>query len=270
MAKYWKKCLGIEEEPCASREGFVYNVPLMGYAHDGTQVSPAASWGYGMQTVMPQPGTQAMIVDGQGMPAPSEASLETGMPGPSAAQALQGVDLEYDAIYDWKSGGMWVDAPCYKTSYFIQGIKCYEEKEPHRLCIITSTGTSTRRGEFEKGMPYLSFEVWVSGKDGHTASGGQGMEITPGDMNSCYPAGTVAQYFKVEKGLQDIGSLEQLLAEVGIKKYIRFLCGYHIHGAAAVMYDPRLCALDWYSQTSEQRISQPSKWNHYLILDQAS
>ena len=54
---------------------------------------------------------------------------------------------------------------------------------------------------------------------------------------------------------QEVPSMEALLERVGITSFLRFRCGYHIHGQAAVMYeDPRdepgwkyghnLCALD--------------------------
>ena len=53
--------------------------------------------------------------------------------------------------------------------------------------------------------------------------------------------------------------------------YTRFICGYHIrtdqkadHYAA----DPdQYCALDWYSQSAQQRRWKPAVWDHFLILD---
>ena len=56
-----------------------------------------------------------------------------------------------------------------------------------------------------------------------------------------------------------------------ITQYSRFICGYHLRtDERAVLYrhDPsRYCALDWYNQSSAQRLQAPSVWDHYLLRD---
>ena len=48
---------------------------------------------------------------------------------------------------------------------------------------------------------------------------------------------------------------------MGVTDYTRFICGYHMRtGRAAVKYDwdgDKYCALDWYAQSSEQRLADP-------------
>ena len=120
------------------------------------------------------------------------------------------------------------------------------------------------------GMPFLGFEVWESHAEGHTRDGGRGMGTEPGGMNECSPLGIVAERFQ-SIPLNDIRSMEALAKHMGINDYVRLICGYHIHGARAALYEPdrnMYCALDWYAQGPAQRTSDPSVWEHFLILDQ--
>lgn len=104
---------------------------------------------------------------------------------------------------------------------------------------------------------------------GIIGTNGKGMDTMPGGMNECSPNGCVGEKFRyVPKGFQNIMSMEQLAKEAGITDYTRFICGYHIHGQAAIGYDSSLCALDWYAQTTADRLKNPGIWDHYLILDQ--
>ena len=56
-----------------------------------------------------------------------------------------------------------------------------------------------------------------------------------------------------------------------IQEYSRYICGYHIRTderAALYRHDPsRYCALDWYNQSSAQRLRAPKVWDHYLLVD---
>ena len=135
------------------------------------------------------------------------------------------------------------------------------------MIVCTSTADSNRRSRFYKGMPFLGFELWVSHGDGHTKEGGKGMGTEPGGMNECSSMGVVADKYQSE-ALPGIASMEDLAVSMGIVDYVRFICGYHIQGQAATMYDPQYCALDWYCQSAAQRPSNPDVWEHYLILDQ--
>ena len=66
----------------------------------------------------------------------------------------------------------------------------------------------------------------------------------------------------------EVHDMEALLEKDGITQYAKFICGYHIHGAAATSVDPSMCALDWYFQSNAQRVEDSGVWEHHLILDQ--
>ena len=64
--------------------------------------------------------------------------------------------------------------------------------------------------------------------------------------------------------------MEDVWEAAGISDYHRFICGYYIHGMEKSLEDEKLCPLDWYYQSAEQRMKNPDLWEHYLILDQVS
>ena len=190
--------------------------------------------------------------------------MSDGMPGAQAEQALQ-YHVKYEEVFDEESGGMYMAAPSYSTSFYFEGAK-YLDPKTGRLGIATSTAQSNRRTSFEYGMPYASMEHWTSFKPGHTKEMGKGMSTEPGSMDECLPEGSVGEKYEyLQTGFQRINSLEHLLEEAGIHDYTRFICGYHIHGQAATEYDPKLCALDWYAQCTTDRLQDPNVWDHYLI-----
>ena len=87
-------------------------------------------------------------------------------------------------------------------------------------------------------------------------------------MNQCECIGTVAENFRDRPWL-DFNDFESMLESAGITDYARFICGYHIHGAAATeVYDGKFCALDWYFQSPADRMADSNEWDHLLILDQ--
>ena len=87
-------------------------------------------------------------------------------------------------------------------------------------------------------------------------------------MNQCVCIGTVGSKFR-DVPWQDVSDIETILESAGITDYARFICGYHIHGEAATQaYDGQFCALDWYFQTSTDRMADPNWWDHFVILDQ--
>ena len=177
----------------------------------------------------------------------------------------------YNATYDWKSGGMWLNARSYRTSFHTQGLKWYDTNEPHTLKVAFSTIDSNRRSRMVMGMPFLSFTVWTSAADGHTKAEGGGMETIPGGIGEAMEVfeTSVAEYFQyLNMPWQDFEGLEGILDACGIHEYTRFICGYHIHGIAAKNYDASLCGLDWYAQTTAMRQHNPDMWQRYVITDQ--
>ena len=93
--------------------------------------------------------------------------------------------------------------------------------------------------------------------------------MEPGGMNQCVHLGLVGDIFgNIDKA--EIVSLEDLLGALNIVDYVRFICGYHIHGQRATEYGGDFCALDWYAQDQSMRAVSPNVWEHYLILDQVS
>ena len=109
-----------------------------------------------------------------------------------------------------------------------------------------------------------SCKVGWSGQGG-VLEAGRELGLEPGGMNDCEMKGICGDRFKDFDG-PNINSLEDLLAAAGIEKYVRFICGYHIHGRAAERGE--FCALDWYAQDNDMVKRKPNEWVHYLILDQ--
>ena len=60
---------------------------------------------------------------------------------------------------------------------------------------------------------------------------------------------------------------------MGVTEYSRFICGYYPRtDEMAVLYGADLFqyrGLDWYNQSSAQRLEDPSAWDHYLLRDVA-
>ena len=121
----------------------------------------------------------------------------------------------------------------------------------------------------KEAFAYTQMEVWKSHSEGHNLDQGKGMDPLP-YMNECEYVGSVGDVFREYGRFQDIPDMEHLLAEAGITDYAKFLCGYHIHGEAAITHEGRYCALDWYFQDAAQRQKDYSMWDHFLILDQVS
>ena len=96
---------------------------------------------------------------------------------------------------------------------------------------------------------------------------GRELGLEPGGMNDCVPEGICGDHFVQWDG-PSIVSLEDLLLQAGITKYVRFICGYHIQGTASQRRE--FCALDWYAQDEKMVESNPNVWQHYVILDQVS
>ena len=164
--------------------------------------------------------------------------------------------------------GMLATATSYDKSFCFEELKHYDP-ESGRMQVVTSTQQSNWRSSMEMGMAYLSMEQWESYGQGHTAEGGKELGTEPGGMDECKGRGCVKDNFGfVEVGFPRIKSMEGFLEVAGVTEYTRFICGYHIHGAVATAYDKRLCALDWYAQTTEDRETEPNVWDHFLILDQ--
>ena len=62
---------------------------------------------------------------------------------------------------DTKTGGMYLDAASYETSFYTEGIK-YKDPSDGYVYSITSTNTSNVRSKEYNGQSYKTFEVWYS------------------------------------------------------------------------------------------------------------
>ena len=93
------------------------------------------------------------------------------------------------------------------------------------------------------------------------------MELCPGSMNSAYKLGTVQEVFK---GIDftDVWNLDELFVKASVTNKVFFICGYHIHGTVATVYDGKFCGLDWYAQSGTARARARDVWEHFIILDQ--
>ena len=95
------------------------------------------------------------------------------------------------------------------------------------------------------------------------------METSPGGLDACVLKGTVAEVFAyLQDEFDRMTCLEDVFKRAGIDTYTFFVCGYHIHGARALPYERKFCALDWYSQSASDRMATKNTYEHWLILDQ--
>ena len=267
MAGLLKYCLrSRDKEAYTTSSQALMGVPLQGYDQDGVTVTGPAAWSMGMAHAWHPPHQQAMDTS-DGISAHAEPSAPPAEPGETWDESEE----SYYATFDPKSGGMWMTAKSYRTSFFTQGLKYYCPVSPHRLMVAFSTVDSNRRSSMTMGMPFLSFDLWASSAAGHTKSEGGGMETTPGDLGERMEGSetSVGEYFNaLPTKIQDIKGVEDILLASGITEYTRFICGYHIGGIAADQYDSRLCGLDWYAQTTTMRQQNPDVWERYVITDQ--
>ena len=266
LLKYCFKSSRANSAYCTSEQALM-GVPLRGYEGDGVAITGPAAWSWGIAYEWQRRPQQHTMASDDGVSADAQPSAP-----PEEADSME-TDWEesYNATYDWKSGGMWMTAKSYRTSFYTQGLKWYDINEPHGLKVAFSTVDSNRRSGMVMGMPFLSFTVWTSAADGHTKAEGGGMETTPGGIGEATEVfeTSVAEYFKpLNMPWQDFEGLEGVLHACGIHEYTRFICGYHIGGIAAKNYDANLCGLDWYAQTTTMRQHNPDIWQRYVITDQ--
>ena len=232
-----KQCWNKSRRAFTTQDGVVYGTPLLDTPWLGTSISAATAF--------------AMTVEQQ----------------TRDEQAFWYGEDEYEKVMDWETGGMYANATKYKTSFFVEGAKYLAPTDEGRVCIIFSTSQSNIASRYDYAKPYLTMEVYESHEEGHTLSGGRGMELCPGSMNSAYKLGTVQEVFK---GIDftDVWNLDDLFVKAGVTNKVFFICGYHIHGTVATVYDGKFCALDWYSQSGTGRAKNPDVYEHFLILDQ--
>ena len=251
-------------DPYVTSEQALMGVPLNGIQEQGVSLSGPAAWYKGMRQNWQAPEQHAMdttegvsSADGQPSAPPAEEDKE-----------WQRWDTYYQTFCR-RTGGMWLNAESYETSFFTQGIKWYSADPPHRLMIAYSTVDSNLRSRMIMGMPFVSFDVWASAAPGHNRDEGGGMDTTPGNIGEPLEGSktSIGEYFQfLEKPYQDFEGIEDILAASGIKEYSRFICGYHIGGIAATDFDGRLCGLDWYGQT--RSMINTDTWERWVITDQ--
>ena len=214
MSAKVKKCFGLVEEPVVSSVGVLHGCPLMGYAGGPVSFSPQTSWSMAMATATVQPQPGSILV-----PEPS-SSAASGMLDSyvDPAQALRyDPSKEDEATRAYVHGGMLLHAKTYESSMFLEGLKYYSDKFPHRLMYVTSTCQSNWRSREEQGMAFAAFEVWESHAPGHTKDEGKGMTTEPKGMNSCLAVGNVADHFGyLDIPFQKMRSLEDVLDKGGI------------------------------------------------------
>ena len=87
-------------------------------------------------------------------------------------------------------------------------------------------------------------------------------------MDECYCLGLVGDVFGIVEGATSLEEYVETLFP-GCE-YVRWICGYHIHGAKAEMYQSSedFCALDWYAQDDRMKAANEDLWSHKLIKDQ--
>ena len=141
-----RRCIKGREQSYVSSHGIMHAAPLMGVHQNGMVITPGQSW--------------SMY---------QEAALAGGMHPPDAAQALrmpehhaqdeyendaQG-EYDYTDTFDPWTGGMYLRATTYRTSFFMEGMKWISSQAPYRVMVCTSTADSNLRSRFYMGMPFL-------------------------------------------------------------------------------------------------------------------
>ena len=175
----------------------------------------------------------------------------------------------YDDVIDRTTGGMFITAQRYNTSFWIEGAKYIDMYPPYSVMVVYSTSESNVEGRYESSKPYKVMSVWRSFGDGHTRAGGKGMDVTPGDLDKCVFIGRVEDVF-ADVDFTNVWSLEDVFRAAAIENVVYFIGGYHIHGIPANVHDKRYCALDWYGMTSSMRARDPNVWTHWVVLDEVS
>ena len=230
-----KRCWNKSRRAFTTQDGVVYGTPLLDTPWLGSSISAATAF--------------AMSVE----------MLDE--------QAFWYGNAMYETVMDWETGGMYANATKYKTSFFVEGAKYIAPTDEGRVCIIFSTSQSNIASRYDCAKPYLTMDVYESHEEGHTLLGGRGMECCPGGMNKAFKLGQVHEVFK-HIDFTKVCNLEDLFAQAGVTQKVFFICGYHIHGTVATVYDGKFCALDWYSQSGTSRAKNPDVYEHFLILDE--
>ena len=230
-----KRCWNKSRRAFTTQDGVVYGTPLLDTPCLGSSISAATAF--------------AMSVE----------MLDE--------QAFWYGEDEYETVMDWETGGMYANATKYKTSFFVEGAKYIAPTDEGRVCIIFSTSQSNIASRYDCAKPYLTMDVYESHEEGHTLLGGRGMECCPGGMNKAFKLGQVHEVFK-HIDFTNVWNLDDLFAQAGVTQKVFFICGYHIHGTVAMVYDEKFCGLDWYAQSGTTRARDPDVWEHFIILDQ--
>ena len=164
-----------------------------------------------------------------------------------------------------RTSGMYADAAKKRKSDFtVEGAKYESTEPPHRVMLVMSSPYSN-----VSDKPFLDMNVWECSADGNLKRGRRCAETAPGGLGARVFKGTVAEVFaNMQHEFERMTCLEHVFMLAGIRTYNFFVCGYNVDGARALPHEGKFCALDYYSQSAEDRQMKNNRCDHWLIKDE--